>query len=371
MSTESSDEFEFEAGDKGNCFLLAAAEGKNDTLRYLHCLDSNLWLAKNDDNDTALTLASKFGFKETVELLINEFGVDIYETGFRGRNCFLSAAEEGNIDIIKYLHCIDENLCRAKDEDSQTSLTLACRSASKETVELLLDVIKVDIYETGFRGRNCFLSAAEGGKFDTMQYLFSKNKNLCREKDEENDTALTLASRSGTKETVEFLIGKVKLNIQETGFVGRNCFLRAAVGGKHETLKYLHSVDATLCKAKDIHNDTALTLACRLGDTKTVKLIIEEVGVSIYETGHGNWNCFLAAVVGGKNETIKYLHSIDASLCLARDVDNKTSMELAMSRGHKTTVAILADQQQQLTDGIKLDSNTTQNSSQDPFSDSE
>ena len=62
----------------------------------MHSIDKTFCEAKDDNDDTALTLASRLDLKETVELLINGCNVDIHQTGYYGRNCFLTAAIGGN-----------------------------------------------------------------------------------------------------------------------------------------------------------------------------------------------------------------------------------------------------------------------------------
>ena len=50
---------------------------------------------RDDERDTALTLAAYFADKDTVQFLIEEIGMNPTETGFQGRNCFLSAVRDG------------------------------------------------------------------------------------------------------------------------------------------------------------------------------------------------------------------------------------------------------------------------------------
>merc|ERR1711972_1063132 len=114
-------------------------------------IDRNLCKRKDENGDTALTLASRYGSKETVELLIKEFNADIHELGFDGRNCFLMAAEGGKLDSMKYVHSIDKNLCKRIDKYGQTALTLAIYYGSKETVELLIEEYNADIHALGYK----------------------------------------------------------------------------------------------------------------------------------------------------------------------------------------------------------------------------
>ena len=70
--------------------------------------------------------------------------------------------------------------------------------------------------------------------------------------------------------------------------------MHAAVCGKVDTMRYLHSLDDTLCQARDDNNDTALTL----GSKESVKYMITELKVDVAKNvrrrietpGVSNWN---------------------------------------------------------------------------------
>ena len=140
--------------------------------------------------------------------------------GPHGRNCFSEAAIYGNHVIMKYLHSINDNLCKVKDKYGDTALTSASKHRSKETVELLIKEFNADIHELGPYSRNCFQCAALGGKHDTMSFLHSIDENLCKVKDKYGDTALILASKHGSKETVELLIKEYNADISAGPAVG-------------------------------------------------------------------------------------------------------------------------------------------------------
>ena len=159
----------------------------------------------------------------------------------------------------------DVEILTKRTRFGDTLFTFACRNSEIETVQLFIKEFGSDIHETASNGRNCFMCAAAGGKVDTMRYLHSLDNTLFRARDDDNATALTFASCYGSKGSVEYLITELKVDVQETGVNGRNCFMHAAVGGKVDTMRYLHSLDDTLCQARDDHNDTALTLASELG----------------------------------------------------------------------------------------------------------
>ena len=75
--------------DRRNVFHTATLGGKTDTMMYLGYNFPELINARDDRNETALTLASEFGSLQVVRLLIERLEVNVQETGSYGRNAFL------------------------------------------------------------------------------------------------------------------------------------------------------------------------------------------------------------------------------------------------------------------------------------------
>ena len=194
-----------------------------------------------------------------------------------------------------------------------------------QIVEKLIKVYNFDNYELDISTKNCFRTATQSDKHETIKYFHSIYENFCKRKDKDGNTALTLAARFGLKKIVDFLIEDFNADIRKLGFDGRNCFLHAAVAGNHETMKYLHTIDENLFKEKDKNENTALTLASYFGTKETVKLLIKEFNADIYERGSKGRNCFLQAVLGGKHDTMRYLYKNDENLCKGKDGDGDTS----------------------------------------------
>ena len=219
-------------------FLVACSESNASIVQLL--VDNGSDIHSNDEvNATGLTLASERGATEIVELLIKKYNSDVHKTGFVGRNCFLAAAEGGQLETLKFLHSVNKTLFQATDDNGDTALTLACTFGEKATVEWLISELRVNFHETGRFGRNCFLSAACGGKIEIMKYLHTVDEDLCQARDDDSNTALIIASRYGSKDSVEVLVNLFKADIYETGFEDQNCFAAAADRGKRDSLKYL------------------------------------------------------------------------------------------------------------------------------------
>ena len=335
-----------------NCFLVAAAHGRINVMRYLNTEYSKLKNSKDNDNDTALTLAVQFAELETVQFLVEKIELDINEIDLRGRNCFLIAAERGKIKIMRYLNFRNSELKNSKDNDYETALTLAVRFADFETVKFLIEEIEIDINQTGRNGRNCFLEAAYEKKNDIMRYLNSRNSGLKNAKDDYNNTALTLAVHSADTATVQFLIEEIQVEINETAFKGRNCFLLAAEEGNIEMMSYLNSKNSELKNGKDNNNDTALHLAVIYADLEIVQFLIEEIKVKINETDYKGRNCFLLAAEDGEIDMMRYLNSQNSELKNSKDSNHDTALMLAVKYSDVETVQFLIEE-------IEMDINET------------
>merc|ERR1712178_33796 len=90
-------------------------------------------------------------------------------------------------------------LINERDDERETALTSAARLADKDTVQFLIEKVGINPTETGFQGRNCFLSAASGGKIETLKYLNLKYPELKNGQDRYGRRALDLASDEGVK----------------------------------------------------------------------------------------------------------------------------------------------------------------------------
>ena len=196
--------------------LIAIKHGQHREIKRLHEKNGTLIYSKHrlglkdnrgiDVHDTVLNFATEYGPKKTVIFLIAEFELDIQEIGYRGRNCFLAAIVGDNMETVKYLHSVDKNLIKAKDDKGVGALLLATAIASKEMVQLLIEKCDADVYETGFLGSNCFHNAVSNDKVQTLLYLDSICPELSQAKTNTELTAWDIAVDTNQKYSVEYLI---------------------------------------------------------------------------------------------------------------------------------------------------------------------
>jgi len=343
----------------GYFYLFAAIGGKTDTLRYLNrTVNYSVKRARFRDNHSALTLASLAGHKETVQYLIEELKFDPADSGSKGRNTFLSAAANGKIEILRYLNTtVDDSVKQARDDYNNSALTLAAYSGNKGTVQFLIEELNFNPAATESHGRNAFLIAAIGHKLktpgfsdtkiETLRYLNSiLDDSVKKARDDNNNTALTLAARLGNKKTVQFFIEELNADPSDEGALGRNAFLAAAEGGKVDTLRYLNKiVDDSVKQARDDYNNSALTVAAICGNKESVQVLIEEFNFNPASAEYKGRNAFLNAASTGKIETVCYLNEIiDDAVKQARDINNNSALILAARSGNKETVQYLIEE---------------------------
>merc|ERR1712110_1202135 len=191
----------------------AAAGGKLETLRYLNSINPSLKHGRDDEESTALTLASEHGNKTTVQFLIEEAGLNTSLVGYEGENAFLCAAAGGKLETLRYLNSINPSLKNSRSNQKHTALTLASEAGSKATVQFLIEEAGLNPSVVGFEGRNAFLCAAAGGQLETLRYLNSINPSLKNARDDDHYTALWLAAYYGKTEVVNYLTNELKLEI--------------------------------------------------------------------------------------------------------------------------------------------------------------
>jgi len=93
---------------------------------------------KNEDGETALTLASSMGLTDIVELLIDA-GVNVNaKSEYLGMTALMLASEFGHLDIVELLieAGADVNI---KNKSGGTALSLASIKGYTDIVELLID----------------------------------------------------------------------------------------------------------------------------------------------------------------------------------------------------------------------------------------
>ena len=122
--------------------------------------------------------------------------------------------------MAKYLHSVDDTLIRARGDNGNTVLCLASQDSSKETVQWMIEEVKIDVNETSLGGLNCFHAAVLGGKIKTTEYLDSINPMLSQAQTINGETAWNFAVGIKSQTSVDYLIKRPFANQEAVIFDG-------------------------------------------------------------------------------------------------------------------------------------------------------
>jgi len=331
-----------------NCYLLAAKSGNLEILKYLEGLVPSLLKTqdlkkvqgvhgdydpviecKDKNGNDALMLASTSTSLETVKHLMNRSSYIKFSAFSKNDQHFtpmLLAIDAGRQDIAVHLAKLSTECLHQKTAENDTALTLAIQTkASIEMVKILVENFHVNIFEGGYLDRLPFMIAAEFDEIEILEYLYEIHQNsktqypITKYNDELGDTALTIAAKFSTLNTVKFLIETVKFDPFERGYLGRNAYHWACVEGNFQVIKYLKSNYPGIQKLTDSKEQTGFLLACIYSDTETLEQLYQLEQKSHYgdndttdffdnELGFMGRNCLQLAVVASNFLNLKFLN---------------------------------------------------------------
>jgi ankyrin repeat protein len=143
-----------------------------------------------------------------VQLLV-EYGADVKETDIRGYTPLHFAAQEGKIDVVRFLvERWPEGVSERTERDAflNTPLHFAAQEGQIDVVRFLVERLKTPLH-----------LAAEEGETDVVKFLVERWPEGIRERDSFGNTPLHVAARSGEPGIVRLLVerwpeGKEALN---------------------------------------------------------------------------------------------------------------------------------------------------------------
>ena len=183
-------------------------------------------------------------------------------------------------------------------------------------------------------------NAAKQGNLEEVMRLIQEDTEIVDVHNENDDSALHLASFNGHVEVVSYLLDH-GANIDKNGSYGGTALLNACGMGHLEVVELLLSrkADPTIC------NDfgwTPLMVASSDGHVDVVRCLVRNKAVraTIDTQDDIGRTALWRASYGDRTETVKVLVEVGANPMVA-DRDGRTPLDMAKNEGHGECITIL------------------------------
>ena len=211
---------------KGFTSLLAAAQHNHaDVVEVLIDAGADIEIRHKQHGRSPLFLASECGNLRVVEVLLKA-GADVCVTDDTGETCLmLAAGHNGHIETVRTLLCMPGVDVNTSDRSGFTPLHRAIANKHSDVVQLLIDA-GADVNAQNRRGGTSLRCACEVGELDILQMLVEAGVDVCAV-DDQGNTCLIFAAHHGHTETVRYLVGLNKVDVNLRDFWGHTALHHA------------------------------------------------------------------------------------------------------------------------------------------------
>ena len=224
-----------------------------------------------------------------------------------------------------------------KDDMGHSPLHWSCCSGALDVVKMLVES-GAGVCATAKEGSTRLRLAAGSGHTETVRYLVGLNKVDVNHKDTDGYTALLHAAEEGHPDVVEVLID-AGADIEVKDKHGLSPLLVASEFGHLPIVKTLVRAGAGVCVA-DNRADTCLSLAAHYGHTKTVRALLCMPEVDVNQSNNRSGSSLHHAVLQKHSDVSKLL--IDAGADIdAKDDRGSTPLHCACEEPELEIVQML------------------------------
>jgi ankyrin repeat protein len=290
------------AADKdGYTPLHWAAEKSNlDIVKYLVEKGADA-KAANKDGWTPLHMAAVKDYLDVVKYLVEEIGADVEATDKDGRTPLQWAAFlHRDLDIVKYL--VEEKGAdlKAADNDGNNPLHWAAENGNLDVVKYLVEK-GADVNAANNDGCTLLHWAADCGYLDIVKYLVGEKGADFKAADKYGVTPLHSAAYSGRLDVVKYLVEEKGADVKAANKDGDTPLHRAAKKVHWDVVKYFVEKGADV-KAANNDGDTPLHWAAGNGNLDVVKYLVEEKCADVL--ARNSHDTVLHRAVSGNNKEI-------------------------------------------------------------------
>lgn len=259
-------------------------------------------LLKNDANPNQKTFILNMDYKVPVDILSPVF----------------SAVRSNNLEITKLLVEYGANIYEP-EMDGYTLLMSSAESNRKEILQYLIEK-KVDLNAKRNDGANALSLASEVGNYDIVKSLVKNGADVNINRND-GFTPLMIAAQFKRESIVKLLLENgADCNIKSNKPQLSTALLLASMSGSKESVEYLLAANVEI-NHKGMNGFSALHLAAEMGHTNIVKLLLKR-GISIEIKAVNGITPLISAIQSGALKTVKFL------------IDNDANYNIKTSLGH-------------------------------------
>jgi ankyrin repeat protein len=322
--------------DGKSCLMVASGYGYREIVELLLDRGANI----NQKNfyhgeDTCLRYASENGHKDIVELLLNRGAIISAITSSdedeflseNGTNCLLYASEKGHIEIVELLL---ERGANVNVEEGNTPLMKASQNGYKEIAEMLLDRganVNEKEFSSGLTSL-MYASFCPSNHFEIVELLLSRGAHI-DEKSNSGSNCLIDASKFGRRDMMEFLLNR-GAGINECDIEGVSSLMHASKYGHKEIVETLLARGANISQKASEKGWTALFFASLKGCEETTEILLDRFANPNEKDNDGRTPLIVACYQGHK-EVVKLLLVRGANIC-DKNNDGESALMYAYSQ---------------------------------------
>ena len=333
---------EYYAVAGGNIEIIHILEQRN--VSFECCLDASIkyhrleisdWILlhyKCDENQL-LKSCTYFNYKALI------FGLN---NGIKC-NSLAKAAEQGNLDIIKYLyeeHHLDVEL---KNSEGQTPVNVASLYGYLDIVKYLVENCHANADTQSKKFNSPLHNAAFNGHFGVVKYLVEQCHLNIEAKNDEGQTPVNRASLNGYLDIVKYLVENCHANINTFSNRGNYPINNAAFNGHLDVVKYLVDECNISVELKNGEGQTPVNSASLKGHIDIVKYLVENCHANA-DTQSKKFNSPLHnAAFNGHFGVVKYLVEQCHLNIEAKNDEGQTPVNRASLNGYLDIVKYLVE----------------------------
>ncbi|WP_163369500.1 ankyrin repeat domain-containing protein [Endozoicomonas acroporae] len=309
--------------------------------------------SKNEQGQTLLMIAAKYGKTEHLKLFLTKKGIKVNLQDKSGFTALSLAAAYGQIECLMALLTRDDIKLNIETNDGWTAVKLAARYGQTDCLKALLKQQKINV---DLRIKNSWtplMAAARGGHGDCVKALLDHDASSINEQNKEGYTALMLAVIEGDERCVSLLFQKSDSGINTTNKNDNTAWIHlrnifgltlAMLAAKYGNIYCLKAIlEKKIIDVDEVENNgqTALMLAAAFGQTECLELLLAQEGIDVNNQENNLKTALILAADHGRTKCLELLLAHQKIDVNCRGKYRVTALMLAAQLGHTDSLTEL------------------------------